>query len=188
MAKQKQTEFAHRRQVLLEESFLNILESEKFSTITVKDICQEADIPRRTFYHYFECKEDVLDSLVNNLMMSCYSEVQFDVFPETVAMEEFFVRMFHFWQGENRRKLDALIRNHLETRLLAHASKWVEMEQIGFFRDNALDPKLAEIGTMVGISDFFSLLFYWSRNHYQEPPEKMAKYAVWVLSRTPFSL
>ena len=186
MAKQSQTEFACKRQALLENSLLKLLDSKRFSEITVKDICQEADIPRRTFYHYFECREDVLDSLVDNLMMDCYTEVQFDVFSGVEVMEESFVRMFCFWQGENRRKLDALIRNHLEARLLSHASKWIETEQIGFFRDDVLDPKLAEIGMMVGISDFFSLLFYWSRNHYQETPEQMARYAVWVLPRAPF--
>ena len=186
MAKQSQTEFARRRQALLEDSLLNLLETKRFSEITVKDICQEADIPRRTFYHYFECKEDVLDALVDDLMMDCYTQVQFEFFAGAAVLKESFERMFCFWQGENRRKLDALIKNGLEARLQNHASNWIRSEQVSFFRDDTMDPKFEQIGTMVGSAGFFSLLFYWSRNNYQETPEQMARYAVWVLPQASY--
>ena len=157
MAKQSQTEFARRRQALLEDSLLNLLETKRFSEITVKDICQEADIPRRTFYHYFECKEDVLDALVDDLMMDCYTQVQFEFFAGAAVLKESFERMFCFWQGENRRKLDALIKNGLEARLQNHASNWIRSEQVSFFRDDTMDPKFEQIGTMVGSAGLFSL-------------------------------
>lgn len=41
---------------------------------------------------------------------------------------------------------------------------------------------------MVGVTDFFTLLFYWSRSGYQETPEQMAEYAIWVLPQAFFNL
>ena len=53
MAKQCITDRALRRQKELEDSLLVLLQSKDYAQITVTDICRQANIPRRTFYHYF---------------------------------------------------------------------------------------------------------------------------------------
>ena len=103
-------------------------------------------------------------------------------------MEDSFYRIFCFWTGENRKKLDALIRCGQESRLTAWASGWVRRERFGFLQKSDLDPKLVEIGLMIGTTDFYTLLFYWSRGGYQETPEQMAKYAMWVLPQAFYKL
>lgn len=52
MAKPCLTEFAAQRRHLLESSLVALLAEKSFQEISVKDICCQADIPRRTFYHY----------------------------------------------------------------------------------------------------------------------------------------
>lgn len=188
MAKLCQTEFANQRKELLENSLLNLLDSKRYQDITVKDICQEADIPRRTFYHYFDSKDDILDSFVENTMLNCYLDVIFDLHQGDSHIRNSFVHIFRFWQGDNRKRLDALMKNGLESRLMSHALNWVRAEHVGILGTDDLDPKLVEIGLMVGVTDFFSLLFYWSRNGYQESPEQMAEYAIWVLPQAFYNL
>ena len=165
----------------MENSLLNLMMQQPYQNITVVDICREADIPRRTFYHYFGSKEDVLESLIETLMQQCFLEGTFDIPLGREHMEQRFAKIFRFWDGENRKKLDALIKNGLESRLLTWSSQRVQKEYIGSIQKINLNPKLLEIGLMVGITDFFSLLFYWSRGGYQESAEQMAKFAVWVL-------
>lgn len=188
MSKQCQTEFALQRKALLENSLLDLLHSKRYSDITVSDICQAANIPRRTFYHYFESKDDVLDSIVENTMQQCFLSVMFELQFGMDQIKQSFIRVFQFWQGDNRKKLDILIQNGMESRLMAYSQQWVRTEKIGFLQNSNLDPKLVEIGLMVGVTDFFSLLFYWCRNGYQEAPEQMAEYAIWVLPQAFYNL
>ena len=187
MAKQCQTEFANQRKNLLENSLLELLQTRSYMDVTVSDICAAAGIPRRTFYRYFENKEDVLDSIIENIMMCCYLEIMFDVYDEAEKMRNSFSRVFEFWRGSNRKTLGVLMKNGLESRLMTHAMNWVRTEQFGFHMFKEMDPKLLEIGLMAGIAEFFTLLFYWSRNGYQESPDEMAEFAVWVLPRAFYS-
>ena len=175
------TEYTARKRALLEDSLLNLMGGKAYQDISVTDICREADIPRRTFYHYYESKEDVLDSLIEALMQQCFMDVMFDFRRGPEYMKSSFSQVFHFWEGEKRKKLDALIQNGLESRLIAWASQWIRGEQSNMLQNSGLDPKTVEIGLMVGTTGFFSLLLYWSRGGYQESPEQMAEYAVWVL-------
>ncbi len=188
MPKPCQTEFAQQRKELLEKSLLNLMETLRYQDISVKEICREANIPRRTFYHYFEDKDDVLDSIIGEITIQCFLDHMIDLRLEQEYIRDSFVRVFRFWRGKNQRKLEVLIKNGLESRLMTHAMQWIEGEKIVALQNSGLPPKLVQIGLMVGITDFFSLLFYWSRNGYQESPEQMAEYAVWVLPQAFCSL
>ncbi len=188
MSKHCQTEFAQQRKKLLEESLLNLMEEKAYPEITVKDICREAAIPRRTFYHYFESKEDVRDAIIESVMLQCFLENITDFQLTREGMAHCFYRVFLFWQGENRRKLDILLKNGMETQLMTFSIQWIIREWTGTQQNVQLSPKLLEIGLMVGVSNFFSLLFYWSRNGYQETAEQMADYAVWVLPQAFYNL
>ena len=77
VAKLCQTEYAIQKKSQLESSLLQLMTIRYYPEITVTDICQQAGIPRRTFYHYFVSKEDVLDSIINSLMQHCFLEVMF---------------------------------------------------------------------------------------------------------------
>ena len=175
------TEYANQKKAQIETALLNLMMSQPYQDISVTDICQALGMPRRTFYHYFENKEAVLDSMIESLMQQCFLNALFDIRLGMDHMEKSFTKIFHVWEGENRKKLDALIRNDLESRLFAWASRWIQEEQLNAVLKYKLDSRLMEMALMVGITDFFSLLFYWSRGGYQEPAEQMAKYAVWVL-------
>ena len=188
MAIQCHTEYASRKKKLLENSLIALMLRQPYKEISVTDICREASIPRRTFYHYFECKEDVLDAMIGSLMQQCFLNVMFDLHLGTEQMKESFARIFRFWDGENRIKLDALIRNGLESRLMTWSLQFIRAERIGILSNSNLDPKLVEIGLMVGTTDFFTLLFYWSREGYRETPEQMAEYAIWVLPHAFYNL
>ena len=61
MAEICHTEYALQKRELLEKSLLNLMLMHQYNEISVTDICREAAIPRRTFYHYYEGKEDILN-------------------------------------------------------------------------------------------------------------------------------
>jgi AcrR family transcriptional regulator len=188
MATQCHTEYAVQKKAQLENSLLNLMLRQPYKEISVTDICREADIPRRTFYHYFESKDDVLDSMIETLMQQCFLSSVYGLHVSPAHMKDGFVRIFRFWDGDNRVRLDALIRNGLESRLMTWSLNFIRAKKIGILNNSNLNPKLVEIGLMVGVTDFFSLLFYWSRDGYQETAEQMAEYAIWVLPQAFYNL
>ena len=175
------TEYASQKKEQIENGLMNLMMQGPYQDISVTDICREVNIPRRTFYHYYGNKEDVLESIIEAMIQPCFLEGLLDFRLGAEYIEESLLRMFSYWNENNRKKLDALIQNGLESRLITWATRWIQREQGGSLQKNNMDPKMVEIGLMVGTTDFFSLLFYWSRGGYQETPEQMAKYAVWVL-------
>ena len=183
MATQCYTEYAANRKSMLEDCLLSLMQQKPYKDISVTDICREADMPRRTFYHYFQSKEDVLDSMIGELTRQCFLSSVFNMYFDTAHLRERFMQIFRFWDDGNRIKLDALIRNGLESRLIFSATEFIRTERTDLLHNAHLEQKLVEIGLMVGITDFFTLLFYWSRDGYRETPEQMAEYAVWVLPR-----
>lgn len=54
-----------RRQII--ESFMHVLQTKRFSSITIQDICDEALIHRTTFYRYYEDKYSLLRDFIYHL-------------------------------------------------------------------------------------------------------------------------
>lgn len=76
MARLCHSEYAAQKKTLLEDSLLDLMALHRYQDVTVTDICRESGIPRRTFYHYFEGKDGVLESVIeyccgNALRMCC---------------------------------------------------------------------------------------------------------------------
>lgn len=182
MEKLPQTQTARKRRELLEDALLELMRIKGYAQTTVTDLCRVAGIPRRTFYHYFDCKEAVVQALVEDMLTKCDLEVMLELNCGFDAMKESLIRNFRYWQGPARHKLDLLLDNGLSGEIMRCALHWLEKEGFGLHRRLAFSEKRTQIAAMVGASGFFTLLMYWRFNQYRETPEEMAEYAVWILS------
>lgn len=186
MEKLSRTPAAEHRRTMLEEALLELMRTKGYAQTTVTDLCREASIPRRTFYHYFACKEAVLDAVVESMLSECNLEVMLEFNQGYEVMLESLARNFRYWQGPAREKLDLLVDNGLAGEMMRCALHWLESERFSLPWRREMDSKEREIVTMVGSSGFFTLLMYWRRNEYRESPEEMAEYAMRVLSEPLF--
>lgn len=186
MEKLPQTQAAQKRRAQLEEALLALMRTRGYTQTTVTDICREAGIPRRTFYHYFDSKEAVLRAVVEDMLNECFLEVMLEFDRGYEIMKESLIRNFRYWQGEAREKLDLLLENGLSGVMMQCALRWLESEHLGLPHRPGVTEKELELITMVGTSGFFTLLMYWRRNDYRETPEKMADFAMRVLSEPLF--
>ena len=186
MDKLPHTQAALQRRELLEEALLTLMQRKGYAQTTVTDLCREAGIPRRTFYHYFDCKEDVLHAVVEHMLIECNLEVMLEFNSGYDAMMESLIRNFQYWMGPAREKLDLLLDNGLSGEMMQCALHWLESERLILPRRPGMSEKELEILTMVGTSGFFALLMYWRRNDYRETPEKMAEFAIRALSEPLF--
>lgn len=181
MARQLQTQLALERQSLLEASMLQLMNVKAYADIT-KDICVQANIPRRTFYHYFESKEDLIDLVIENTMLPAFLAAMFEFDSGYDAMQGSFIRFFRFLAQKDRERLRLLIDNGLESRLIAFATQWAIDENVSMpLRDRPM-AKHIHLARVVGSASFFSLLFYWCKNDFRESPEEMAECIVLFLT------
>lgn len=54
--------------MVLKESFINLLEKKDISQITIKEICEDADINRATFYAHYNDQYDLMRKIENELL------------------------------------------------------------------------------------------------------------------------
>jgi AcrR family transcriptional regulator len=54
--------------MVLKESFIKLLEKKAISQISIKEICEDADINRATFYSYYSDQYDLLRNIENELL------------------------------------------------------------------------------------------------------------------------
>ena len=186
MIKQPKTQSATVRRAQLEMALLTLMGTKGYAQTSVTDICREAEIPRRTFYHYFDCKEEVLRAVVENMLSECMLTVMLEFHAGVDAMRASMVRNFRYWQVEGREKLNLLLDNGLSAEMVNCAMSWMERERISLPQRPGVTEKQVEISALIGTSGFFTLLMYWRKNGYRETPEEMADYAVKFLSEPLF--
>jgi len=98
MYKKQTSSIAMQSQNWIVDSVIRLLETYSFQEITVTQICQEAQLVRKTFYRNFETKEDVLHYILDHLFESFRSE--FDI--ETMEPFEIFTQYYEYWAKEKQ--------------------------------------------------------------------------------------
>ena len=68
MYKLCKTEQSARRQREIESALLEIMMKKSYNEITITELCERLDMPRKTFYRYFESKDDALYALIEHTM------------------------------------------------------------------------------------------------------------------------
>lgn len=176
------TERAALQQRRIEDSLVQLIGVKPYQDVSVSEICANADLPRRTFYYYFEGKEDVLSSVIQRVFNECDLETMFLTDVRREVMEQSFARFFAYWRDQSRKELCVFVQNGLEQKLTAHCLKWVNSEeQWRRLVENYTQEKLV-IGSMLGISCVFYTLFFWCRHGFRQSPEQLAAYVTQILT------
>lgn len=60
---------------IIRDSFLRLLETKPFEQITVRDLCEEADVNRATFYRYYPDLYALNDELTDDLFQKMFTDL-----------------------------------------------------------------------------------------------------------------
>lgn len=69
MYKACKTKQSAQRQQHIVDCLLELMQGKTIQEITVLELCQKAEVPRKSFYRYFESKEDVVLAAIDSLIM-----------------------------------------------------------------------------------------------------------------------
>lgn len=170
------------RQRLIEQGLLEYMSHKSYEDITVLDLCEKLDIPRKAFYRYFNNKDGALYALIDHTLKDAFSEL-IGLQQNMLEKEEIIMHFFKFWL-DKKALLDVLESNDLSGILLQRAiSLTISEEAISKSLYKLHETKRArKYRTIFLISGIISLVIQWHLNHFDKTPEQMAKLAADLFS------
>lgn len=178
------SEQSARRQRGLEAGLLELMQTRDYADITVSDLCEHMQIPRKAFYRYFSGKEGALHALLDHTLL----DYPLPVAPANereiqTSMETY----FRFWK-EQKPLLDALARSGLTSELIQRSLLLTMTDGNITVRRSPADDKLTHEHILVfTLSGLLSLVIQWHRSGFRESIPRMAASARRLLLQPLFS-
>ncbi len=186
MYKLCKTEQSATRQRQLEQGLLELMHGKRYDEITISDLCDRLEIPRKSFYRYFVGKEGALQALIDHTLMEFedYTVAYLRGKSRTIWLD--LESFFQFWV-EKKELLDALSRSGLSGMLVNRAVAFAMTDDVlpvRFLPNDSRD--MQQHVTMFGVCGLMSMVLNWHDNGYEEPASEMARIAVRMISRPLF--
>lgn len=185
MYKLCKTEQSAARQRQLELGLMEAMASQHYDEISVSDLCDRMQIPRKSFYRYFSGKDGALKALIDHTLL----EFEGFSFRSGTAedqtrglLEDFFL----FWKLQ-KPMLDALDRSGLSgvliERSISHAL--ADTSIVNHFRSDQ-EKMIEEQTTTFCVCGLMSMVLQWHKEGYRVSASHMAAIAVHIVSHPLF--
>ena len=162
--------------LLLNQGFLQALSQKPLSRITVKEICEYADVNRSTYYVYYNDPYDQLKKLEENFILSQseYIEELILTANENTGFANAMENLLLYYKN-NKSMLRILFGEygnmHLEYDILSYFGKYVLSHSN---KESEEESETLQYYTYAA-SGCFGLIIYWLQNDCEEPVEKLSK-------------
>lgn len=186
MYKLCKTEETAKRQRAIELELLELLKQKRFEDVTITELSDRMNMPRKAFYRYFDSKEDALYALIDHTM-SDYSGFTVDRSGETARsltseLEEY----FKFWY-EKRDFLAALDRSGLIGALIERTINYPVNDRISMSKFLPGEEELSRDKVFkFAFSGLVYTMIYWYRDGFKSSTRDMAKIASRMLREPLF--
>lgn len=163
---------------LLKDALVQLMQKQHISEISVRSLCELADINRSTFYaHYADpfdllrhIEQEVLDNLKQHLEKQDYQALPISAQVLTRILE---------YARENAGLFKVLLSKNCD---FAFQKDIMELSQIVSFQLNtAFDDRVKEYLSLYAITGCISILQKWLQEDTPEPPEKISEFFLQVL-------
>lgn len=170
------------RQKQLEQGLLKAMLTQQYEDISISDLCDQMQIPRKSFYRYFSNKDGALFALLDHTLM------EFEQSPPGLRgasnanalgdLERFFV----FWY-ERKNLMEALVRNRLSGMLVERATNHALHERLMPAYLLSKDENSQHLAMTFAVCGLLSMVMQWHLNGYKETPVQMAHVATMMLTK-----
>ncbi len=185
MYKLCKTEQSALRQRQLELGLQALMLQHRYEDISVSDLCDHLQVPRKSFYRYFSSKEGALFALLDHTLIAFYDEGFHSDSRGTQLgdLDQFFV----FWYT-HRDLLTALQYSQLSGLLVERATVLVEREKLIPSRLLNLPAHAQSIAMSFAVCGLLSMVLQWHRQGFLISPGEMTRIAKDMLTQPLMSL
>lgn len=173
------TEQSSQRQRQLENGLLQMMLIKRYEDISISDLCDRLQIPRKSFYRYFSSKDGALFALLDHTMLDFYADGLRSPGGGTAMgdLEDF----FRFWY-EHKDLLDALKRSGLSGILVERTTALAQRERLMPSRIQSWTVSQQELAMAFVLCGLMSMILQWHEKGYPVPPEEMSRVAAAMLT------
>ena len=175
-----QTEQSTHRQRKLEQGLLQLMLHKNYEDISVSDLCEYMNVPRKSFYRYFSGKDGALYSLIDHTLADFYQMPVPEKKTRGTAVGDLDL-FFTYWYN-NKLFLDALQRNSLSGILMERANSFALRE--GFIppKFKAIPEDKQGIALSFAICGLMSMILGWHLQGFTISPDEMTRLAINMLT------
>ena len=182
MYKLCKTEQSTQRQHALEQGLLKMMLQQRYEEISVSDLCDYMQIPRKSFYRYFSSKDGALFALLDHSMLGFFNTGVGSTGLAPGSQVGDLDRYFIFWR-DHRELLDALQRNGLSGILVERAMSLARRERM--MPEYVLDwpEEEQQLALSFAVCGLLSMVIQWHAQGFHTPPEEMTRLALSMLTK-----
>ena len=175
------TEQSVRRQRELEQGLLAMMAHHRFEEISVSDLCDRLNIPRKSFYRYFTSKDGALYALLDHTLLEFYDTGRIEGLRGGTPTGDL-ERFFKFWK-DRKQLLDAVKYSSLGGILVERAVSLAKQEELMPGYVKAWEENMKDVAMSFVVCGLMSMVLQWHSDGYQISTEQMATTAKTMLSR-----
>ena len=188
MYKLCKTEQSAQRQRQLEEGLLNAMKTKRYEEITISDLCDQMEIPRKSFYRYFSSKDGALHALIDHTLLDFGQQTGFLSGDILVDVQGELRKFFEFWYRQ-KPFLDALDRSGLSGVLVHRAINQAGNEFTATRYSTAPGGRaIHQRAITFGMCGLMSMTIRWHKAGYVESAAEMAQIATTLLTKPLFPI
>ncbi|MGX5377316.1 TetR/AcrR family transcriptional regulator [Ligilactobacillus sp. LYQ135] len=158
----------------LTEALFSLMQHKKYTQISVTEICNTAQLSRKTFYRKFKSKDAVLENYFDKIIAKYILYVKQDIPSD---FNDFINKFFIFWEKEEK-NLKTLQENHLLILLLQRFNKQstdlYKTINIPWHLSSNETEKISFI-LLYSIGGFWNIISNWLETHDTLPAKKLSK-------------
>lgn len=174
------SEQSFKRQREMERGLLQLMLRRKYEDISVSDLCDDMQVPRKAFYRYFSGKDGILYALIDHTLADFFQMPVSEKRTGGTAMGDLDL-YFHFWYAR-KDLLDALHRSNLSGILMERANSFALRENHMPRQFRHLFPEAQSIVMAFSVCGLLAMVLQWHRQGFRFSPEEMTKLATGVLT------
>ena len=180
--KQCRTEQSAARQRELLEGFENTMLQQHYDEITVSNLCEQMQIPRKSFYRYFSSKEGALHALIDYALLD-FESFSYVHSKSVNSVQDEMEMLFAYWYHK-KKFLDALAKSTLSGVLVNRAIGHSVFEAMRDRRSfSAEEQQAQQYITLFAVTGFMSMVIQWHHDGYPQTVQQMAQIAIRLVSR-----
>jgi len=157
-------------------ALFSLMKTKPYSKITVKDICQKADLSRQTFYNFFEAKDDIILFCIK----SCYLEMMEGLKSKSPLLLSDITEELTKTFQKNKEIISIIISQKLE-----HLLEYELASVIRIFAEQVspeTEQPSYQYGTAFLTGAISHTIIYWFQDPHPLPSEQLAKLLANILS------
>ena len=183
MYKMCKTDQSARRQREMERGLLEAMKVQRYEDISISDLCARLQIPRKSFYRYFDSKDGALYGLIDHTLLEFDGIDLVGSYTGNHSIHHELERFFLFW-FENREFLGVIRNNALCGVLFQRAVSFALTDTLMPRRFPPEDSEaIQKHVTMFGVCGLLSMVISWHDGDYRESAAELASVAARILGK-----